>query len=370
MAARSVFSPNASTDKASKETEEKTSADWPPDTGSLAVPAWTEQTIPGKDVGLLAARPIRRGERIMARTPAVMVDGAAVDALPVAAVAGLLHDAASSLPRPHRAQFFNLSTNYGADGSSKDANEAYQIFATNAFRTGIADGGPDLHSVFRDVSRINHGCQPNCAYFFDPATLAHNVYAVVDIMQGEELTVGYIDPVQTHAERKAKLHRHWGFGCTCARCAQPPHRVAESDDRVRSIRSLLETLDNYTTAAGGSETGTGPAAAELLVLLFALEGLHARMHEAEYRLALEWNGAGDGLRATQAARRCLDRGLLVRGAEQAFLSSMRALVADPTTHWSWRFRLGKNDNKEQGSACTRNENGTAADMGVSERDEV
>lgn len=195
------------------------------------------------------------------------------------------------------------------------------------------------------MSRINHGCQPNCAYFFDPATLAHNVYAVVDIMQGEELTVGYIDPIQTYAERQAKLHRHWGFGCTCARCAQPPHRVAESDDRVRSIQALLTSLDDYSIP--GTNSTVGPPAGELLVLLFELEGLHARMHEAEYRLALEWNGIGDALRATQAARRCLDRGLLVRGAEQAFLSSMRALAADPAAHWSWKFRLGKAKNEEE-----------------------
>ncbi len=45
------------------------------------------------------------------------------------------------------------------------------------------------------VSRMNHGCQPNCAYFFDPATLTQNVYAVIDIMPGEELTLGYIEYV-------------------------------------------------------------------------------------------------------------------------------------------------------------------------------
>lgn len=127
-----------------------TSSDWPLDSDPVVVPAWSEKNIPGKDVGLLAARPIRRGERIMARTPAVMIDGASVDALPVAAFASLLHDAAATLPEPHRGQFFNLSTNYGSNGKDINENEAYQIFATNAFRTGIADGEPDLHSVFRD----------------------------------------------------------------------------------------------------------------------------------------------------------------------------------------------------------------------------
>lgn len=170
-------------------------------------------------------------------------------------------------------------------------------------------------------------------------------------MQGEELTVAYIDPIQTHADRQAKVHRHWGFGCTCARCSLPPHRVAESDDRVRSIQALLGSLDDYSiplpNATSAANVTVGPTAGELLVLLFELEGLHARMHEAEYRLALEWNGVGDALRATQAARRCLDRGLLVRGPEQAFLTNMRTLVANPTAHWSWKFRLSNGEKEEE-----------------------
>lgn len=127
--------------------------------------------------------------------------------------------------------------------------------------------------------------------------------------------------------------------------------MAESDDRVRFIQALLGTLDDYSIPLPDAERAAnvtvGPSAGELLVLLFELEGLHARMHEAEYRLALEWNGIGDALRATQAARRCLDRGLLVRGAEQAFLTNMRALVANPAAHWSWRFRLGNAEKKKR-----------------------
>ncbi|KIH89204.1 hypothetical protein SPBR_07124 [Sporothrix brasiliensis 5110] len=333
MATRPVFGGSEETLPASKGPTPN-GADWPPDGDSVTVPAWSEQNVPGKDVGLVATRPIRRGERIMARTPAVMIDGAAIDALPVAPFASLLEGAASGLPEPHRAQFFNLSTNSGFDVQDANENEAYQIFVTNAFRTGIADGEPDLHT-------------PNCAYFFDPVTLSHSVYAVVDIMQGEELTVAYIDPIQVRADRQTKLHRHWGFGCTCARCTLPPHRLAESDDRVRSIQALLTSLDNYSllmpdgVSANIANVTVGPSAGELLVLLFELEGLHGRMHEAEYRLALEWNGVGDALRATQAARRCLDHGLLVRGAKQVFLTNMRDLITDPTAHWSWKFRLGK-----------------------------
>ncbi len=43
------------------------------------------------------------------------------------------------------------------------------------------------------------------------------------------------------------------------------------------------------------------------------------------------------------ARLCLDRGLLLRGPERPFVESMRELVADPTRHWSWRFRVKKRE---------------------------
>ncbi len=43
------------------------------------------------------------------------------------------------------------------------------------------------------MSLLNHDCSANCNYYFDLATLSQKVYAVRDIMPGEELTVGYIE---------------------------------------------------------------------------------------------------------------------------------------------------------------------------------
>jgi len=40
---------------------------------------------------------------------------------------------------------------------------------------------------------MNHDCIANLGYYFDEATLRHKVYAVRDIMPGEELSVGYIE---------------------------------------------------------------------------------------------------------------------------------------------------------------------------------
>lgn len=47
--------------------------------------------------------------------------------------------------------------------------------------------------VFPLVSRLNHECRPNCAYYFDHTTFSHKVIAVCDIVPGEELTISYYE---------------------------------------------------------------------------------------------------------------------------------------------------------------------------------
>lgn len=108
--------------------------------------------------------------------------------------------------------------------------------------------------------------------------------------------------------------------------------LAESDARAAQMAQLRRELDDYSASAT-------PEKAELLITLFELEGLHVRIYEAYYRAAIEWNGVGDSGRAIRYARLCLDKGLLLRGPNRPFVDSMRALIADPAGHWSWRFRI-------------------------------
>lgn len=43
------------------------------------------------------------------------------------------------------------------------------------------------------VSRINHDCRPNTGYFFERETFKQYVYAIRDILPGEEITIAYIE---------------------------------------------------------------------------------------------------------------------------------------------------------------------------------
>ncbi len=43
------------------------------------------------------------------------------------------------------------------------------------------------------VSRLNHACTPNMAYYFDKESMEMRVYAARDVWPGEELTISYVE---------------------------------------------------------------------------------------------------------------------------------------------------------------------------------
>ncbi|OTA94576.1 hypothetical protein M434DRAFT_10527 [Hypoxylon sp. CO27-5] len=298
---------------------------------SKLIRPYREVEIVGKDIGLVATREIRAGELIMARTPAVMVNEKAIQALGKKAVSELLIRAVEELPSQHRESLLNLSTH---STPSDYGDKIYRILQTNSFRTGYHDGNNPFYSLFTEVSRLNHDCRPTCAYHFDHTDFRHKVLAVRDITAGEELTIAYYDPLQPRSVRQEKLQHEWGFQCSCARCSADASSIAESDERVKKIHALWKELDDHS-----SESKASPEMAELLVSLYEEEGILGRINEAYYRAAIEYIGVGDIANATKYASLCVDHGLRFIGPDRPFIKSMQDLIANPTGHSKWKFRL-------------------------------
>lgn len=147
-------------------------------------------------------------------------------------------------------------------------------------------------------------------------------------------------PFQTHASRQSSLLFHWGFQCTCALCTAPAAAVQESDARIAEIQALWAVLDQYAPPSSSAAAAT-PAHAERLVQLYRDEGLHARLVEAYYRAAVEYNGRGDAGRAVHFAQQALEAGAVRESGIRPFLDNMRALARDPAAHWTWMFRVPK-----------------------------
>ena len=181
---------------------------------------------------------------------------------------------------------------------------------------------------------MNHVCRPNVGYYFDPSTLTHQAHALRDINPGEELTITYINPSQTRSERQDKLHRHWGFRCTCTSCLQSRPLTDASDSRIALIERLFKELSDYSPVTGH---GT-PQMAELLVSLHEQERMNGPIANAYALAAREWSGIGDVYNAMRYAHLAVEAGLLYEGPHAKDVRDMERLLKDPSKHWTWMLR--------------------------------
>lgn len=132
----------------------------PEESAAGTTPPFEQKEIPGKGLGLVAARSIRRGEPIMARPPVVLVQQNVIDMdeQEETEVAQLqLYDAAiARLPQETVEKFLSQAAQQSA---SKDrARRVKDIMETNSFNMAV--GGMSHVANFLDVSRLNHDCRP------------------------------------------------------------------------------------------------------------------------------------------------------------------------------------------------------------------
>ncbi|GAP84811.2 putative het domain protein [Rosellinia necatrix] len=189
--------------------------------------------IPAKGRGLVATRTIRRGERIMAMGPALLVHRNAFRELEPDDLYYLMDMAVNSLPKSRK-------EGYLAQAGTMGGHKITDILFTNSFQ--IALGDPDgLHyGNFPEASLLNHDCRPNLAFFVDQ-NLTHHTHAMRDIGPGEELTISYLDALQLRSARQERTRNSLGFACGCSHCTMPREESDASDDRLRAISRIEES---------------------------------------------------------------------------------------------------------------------------------
>jgi lysine-specific demethylase 8 len=82
----------------------------------------------------------------------------------------------------------------------------------------------DGTAMYSRICKMNHSCDPNVVVVYPRRAGWGSQYpltafciAIKDIRAGDELTISYIDPEQTYADRQAAL-ANYGFRCRCSRC--------------------------------------------------------------------------------------------------------------------------------------------------------
>ncbi|KAL3664945.1 hypothetical protein V7S43_010121 [Phytophthora oleae] len=70
--------------------------------------------------------------------------------------------------------------------------------------------------LFPDGALFNHDCDPNCVVSFKGREM--QVHVVKDVQEGQELTVSYVELLQSTTSRRSELKESYFFDCECARC--------------------------------------------------------------------------------------------------------------------------------------------------------
>ncbi|KXH28844.1 hypothetical protein CSIM01_03494 [Colletotrichum simmondsii] len=288
--------------------------------------------IPGKEYGLVATERIARGEVILKETASLLVDYAALESMPRNQLDIMRAHAVGLLNDHHRNQVMNLSTHgyHGDEVSTVAAIAKNNMFSisTNSSRTDDR-----FYALFAQTSRLNHDCRPNIDYWFDPRTLTQRTTALRDIFPGEELTISYVEPLQSRDDRLNRLHSNWGFDCSCHFCKQPDLMTEASDKRIVQIYSLLEELKDQSPQSRAT-----PQMAELLISLYHQEHNWSFLSEAYMLAAIEHSGVGEPWLATKYANLAIDAGLLSLWEDHRHVKDMEDLARDPWSHWSWMLR--------------------------------
>ncbi|KAG7384361.1 SET and MYND domain-containing protein 3 [Phytophthora pseudosyringae] len=81
--------------------------------------------------------------------------------------------------------------------------------------------------LFPDGALFNHDCDPNCVVSFRGREM--QVHVVKDVQAGQELTVSYVELLQSTHARRTELKASYFFDCECARCHAAAKEEAPDD---------------------------------------------------------------------------------------------------------------------------------------------
>ncbi|TLD24249.1 hypothetical protein PspLS_06308 [Pyricularia sp. CBS 133598] len=284
------------------------------------------QAIAGKGIGLVAKRPIAKGELIMAETPAILVHKLALEE-PTDIYFPGLELAVSKMTAPTRKTFMAQ----GTQGDFQGAMGIMDRLFTNSFQMALSGVGADNKAGFHygnfpNVSKLNHDCRPNMVFHIDN-NLVHRTHAVRDIQPGEELTISYVEQMDPARDRQARTRSSLGFVCGCSHCSLSASEAAASERRIRRIKKLEESLGRAVEVKfGEGEAKKKVALVEELLGLYEVERLESKVAGAWMLAARVYDKAEDGELAKKFAALAAKGLEMERGKSFPDVESMKRLA--------------------------------------------
>lgn len=288
---------------------------------------WYTRSVPGKGLGMHAKTALRRGDLVAAYTPVLIAYSETF--LEPTEREKWLRLAVDQLPVRTRDQYVQLAT---INQDKAPPMLVQDIASANSF--GVQLGGVAHLAVFPETSRINHDCAPNAQFRLDESVLTQWVRAARPIAQDDEITIAYYSPLETYARRQKYLQDAFHFTCRCARC----RRGQAADAALEEIEALQEILGDWKPRSEKESKAGGVKQAERLIQLYKDQGLDGFLDPAYCHAALTYNAVGSVRGAKRYVELALEAIRLRLGDSAPDLPQWKEMLADPTTHWSWRRR--------------------------------
>ncbi|TGO38006.1 hypothetical protein BHYA_0084g00380 [Botrytis hyacinthi] len=250
--------------------------------------------LPGRGMGVIATRPIKRGTILFAYPTIGIYHNSAFPRS---------HNSSSSSSPQNHTSLFSLSATQLPPSTS---NLLYSLAAheplcqlhnsegiigrlnTNTFGEDFL--GQEHSIVVPETARLNHDCRPNANYYFDARTLMHYTVAGRDIAVGEEITITYTNPLIPSGSRRSALHHSWGFHCTCPHCLLPVPQRQHSNHLILTILSLQSALEYNSSSPFPPVDFISKSL--YLIELYRLEGLQSHIGDGYRSAALAYSVVG------------------------------------------------------------------------------
>jgi SET domain len=88
-------------------------------------------------------------------------------------------------------------------------------------------------------ANMNHSCNPNAVVVFDGLQLC--VRSLVDLAEGQEITISYIDNTNSLRIRRRELTERYFFLCSCIKCSRGPQGWEDDFQCVKCRKTLYLT---------------------------------------------------------------------------------------------------------------------------------
>ena len=209
-----------------------------------------------KGRGLVAAKDIKMGERILIDSLAISLESIKLGDVITRKVTRSLKEQIQALPEEKATQFYNLKSLRTIVYSERDLKtlrkencfNEMKIFQSNKFERYT-------EVLFFILSLINHSCAPNVEESYLPDVTEdqeivdeYELRAVRDISKGEEITIFYLPKSGTIVPREVRqiyLKAKFGFDCKCSVCCGDVDNQDRITEKITKILLLSPDSEEF-----------------------------------------------------------------------------------------------------------------------------